>query len=336
MKQEVHSCCLVKKKPWYKEPLYLILIVIGGVLIVNWWLVRSGIEVLVPVIAKFFGYFGRAWWAILLGLVIGGLVDILVPEELMVRLLARGKKSIFLAVGLGFLASACSHGILAISMSLYKKGASTAATLAFLLAAPWANLAITLLLFSLFGIKALLIIGGAILVAVVSGFVFQFLENKGMIESGKKVVIKEKIIWAWPGLNKLVSDLNRSIWSLTKMVVWWVLLGFLISSFLGAYVPEAFFHRYFGPTFAGLLATLALASIIEVCSEGSAPMAFELFEKTRAFGNTFIFLQAGVITDFTEFGIVWSNIGKRAAIALVSVTVPLTLLLGFLFNNLVY
>lgn len=330
--RETHSCCEVKKRPWYKEPLYLILIAIGGVFIANWWLMKLGIEILAPVIAKFFGYVSRAWWAVLLGLIIGGLVDILVPEELMVRLLARGKKSIFLAVGLGFLASACSHGILAISMSLYKKGASTAATLAFLLAAPWANLAITLLLFSLFRLKALFIIFGALLVAIISGFIFQFLEKKGIIESGKKVAVAGKINWVWPGTKKLVTGLGSSVWMLAKMVLWWVLLGFLLSSFLGAYIPEDFFHRYFGPSIFGLLATLVLASIIEVCSEGSAPMAFELFEKTKAFGNTFVFLQAGVATDFTEFGLVASNIGKRAAVALVVVTVPMILALGWTFN----
>jgi len=84
-----------------------------------------------------------------------------------------------------------------------------------------------------------------------------------------------------------------------------------------------------------MLATLVLASIIEVCSEGSSPLAFELYKQTGAFGNAFVFLQAGVVTDFTEVGIVLTNIGKRAALALVLVTVPLVLLLGFLFNTLI-
>ena len=46
--------------------------------------------------------------------------------------------------------SACSHGILAIAIQLYKKGASPAAVVAFLLAAPWANLTMTLILISFF------------------------------------------------------------------------------------------------------------------------------------------------------------------------------------------
>lgn len=324
------SCCHHHQRSWYKEPLYLVLMLILGLIILNF----SGITILTPVLTKFFGYLSKSWWAILLGLVISGLIEVLVPEQLMAKLLASGKKSIFFAVFLGFLASACSHGILAIAISLYKKGASTAATLAFLLAAPWANLAITLLLFSLFGAKALFIVAGALLVATISGFIFQYLEKKGLIEAGKKLPLSSgKIQWLWPGWPKLAKTTLTHGWEMTKMVVWWVLIGFLLASFLGVYLPEEIFHRFFGPTALGLIATLILASIIEVCSEGSAPLAFELFEKTRAFGNTFVFLQAGVVTDFTEIGVIWTNIGKRAALALALVGIPLILLLGWLFNT---
>jgi len=333
-----------KLKPWYKEPLFLMTAVILVVYLLNLGLLMEGNKILAPVFEKFLSYLKLTWWAVGLGLLIGSLIDILVPEEFMANLLAEGKKSIFLAVFLGFLASACSHGILAIAISLYKKGASTAATLAFLLAAPWANLAITILLFALFGLKALLIIGGAISIAVMAGFIFQILEEKGVIEGrgnkGDKRGRRDKgdkreMGWCWPGWRRLIGGAVKSSWDLAKMVVWWVLLGFFLGSILGTFIPEEFFHQYFGPSILGMLATLILASIIEVCSEGSAPMALELFQKTRAFGNTFVFLMAGVVTDFTEFGIVLTNIGKRAAIALVLVTVPLVLTIGFIFNWLV-
>jgi uncharacterized membrane protein YraQ (UPF0718 family) len=327
------------RRRWYKEPLFIIIFVILAIFFIHLILSFSGVELLQPLFDKFFGYLRLTWWAVLLGLLIGALIEILVPEGLMISLLRRGKKSILIAVLLGFIASACSHGILAIAVSLYKKGASTASTLAFLLAAPWANLAITVLLFSLFGIRAFLIIGGALVVAIISGFVFQVLEEKEMIEGkGKRRPPNPPKAdrWVnWLGWERLIKEIGRSIWSLAKMVVWWILLGFFLASLIGAFVPEHFFHRFFGPSLLGMLATLVLASVIEVCSEGSAPLAFELFQKTGAFGNAFVFLQAGVATDFTEIGIVATNIGKRAAIALILTTVPMILLLGFLFNNLV-
>jgi hypothetical protein len=116
------------------------------------------------------------------------------------------------------------------------------------------------------------------------------------------------------------------------MVLWWILIGFIIASAIGAYVPAHMFTKYLGPNFFGLLLTLGFATIIEVCSEGSSPIAFEIFRKVGAYGNPFVFLMAGVVTDYTEIGLIWTNIGKKAAIWLPIITVPLVLLFGILFN----
>ncbi|MCX6667453.1 MAG: ATPase, partial [Euryarchaeota archaeon] len=65
---------------------------------------------------------------------------------------------------------------------------------------------------------------------------------------------------------------------------------------------------------------------------GSSPLAFEIYNQTHAFGNSVTFLMAGVATDYTEFGLIWSNIGRKAAIWLPIITVPQVLLVGYLFN----
>jgi hypothetical protein len=41
---------------------------------------------------------------------------------------------------------------------------------------------------------------------------------------------------------------------------------------------------------------------------------------------------AGVSTDMTEIGLLWSNVGRKAAIWLPIITVPQVLLVGYLFN----
>ena len=114
-------------------------------------------------------YVAIVWWAVLLGLVLGGIIDYFVPDGFVVRILGkRNKITLINAVLAGFLMSACSHGILAIAIQLYKKGASVPAVITFLLASPWANLPMTVLLFGFFGIKALLFVGGAMAIALVS------------------------------------------------------------------------------------------------------------------------------------------------------------------------
>jgi uncharacterized membrane protein YraQ (UPF0718 family) len=270
-----------------------------------------------------------------------------VPKEYISKILAQNSsRTIFNAVSIGFLMSACSHGILALSIQLHKKGASNPAVVSFLLASPWANFTITAMLVGFFGLKGLFIIAAAIVVAINTGFIFMFLEKKGLIEKNKNSVelsggfsivsdIKKRVKNYRPGLKNLFADLRgilKGSLVLSDMVLWWIILGVLIASFAGAYIPQHFFHRFMGPTLLGLAVTLALATVIEVCSEGSSPLAFEIFRQTGALGNSFTFLMAGVATDYTEIGLLWTNVGRRTALWLPIVTVPQIVLIGYLAN----
>lgn len=304
------------------------------------------LPVLVPFRKAFLMYVSTIWWAVGLGLLLGGLIDYYIPREYVSWILARKRPAtIFNAVFLGFLMSACSHGILALSMQLHKKGASNPAVVAFLLASPWANFAITIMLVSLFGAKGIFIIAAALVVAITTGFIFLFLEKKGLIETNKNIV-------EVPGQFSIIADMRKraavykfnpradtqgvlmGAWALTEMVLWWIILGVLIASVAGAYIPVHFFHRFMGPSIVGLLVTLALATVIEVCSEGSSPLAFEIYRQSGALGNSFAFLMAGVVTDYTEIGLLWTNVGRRVALWMPLVSVPQVLVLGYLINTI--
>ncbi|HHQ45005.1 MAG TPA: ATPase [Candidatus Altiarchaeales archaeon] len=294
-------------------------------------------------------YLGLMWWAVGLGLLIGGLIEYFIPREYISKMLSKKEgKTIFYAVGLGFLMSACSHGILAIAIQLYRKGASVPAVVAFLMAAPWANMTYTLLLFSLFGLKAFYIIFSAILIALTTGFTYQSLDSRGKVERNTNTLrvredfsirrdVKariEKYKFERKDAGRALAGIMHGGWSLATMIVWWILIGIMAASIIGAYVPPHVFMTYLGPTILGLAVTLAAATIIEVCSEGSSPIAFEIFRQTGAFGNSFVFLMAGVATDYTEIGILWTNVGRRTALWLPVVAGPQIIVLGYLFNAL--
>ena len=119
---------------------------------------------------------------------------------------------------------------------------------------------------------------------------------------------------------------------LGRMVLGWVQFGLALSAILGALVPHGVFERFFGPTLGGLVLTLLVATIVEVCSEGTAPLAFELYRHTGALGNAFGFLMGGVVTDYTELGALWSNIGPRTVLWMLIITLPMVLGLGLLLN----
>ena len=79
--------------------------------------------------------------------------------------------------------------------------------------------------------------------------------------------------------------------------------------------------------------TLGLATILEVCSEGTSPLAFTIYRETGAFGNAFVFLMGGVVTDFSEIGLVWKNLGHRTTLWMVAISLPQVILLGWMFNK---
>jgi uncharacterized membrane protein YraQ (UPF0718 family) len=63
-------------------------------------------------------------------------------------------------------------------------------------------------------------------------------------------------------------------------------------------------------------------------------LAFEIYRQTGAFGNAFVFLMGGVVTDMTEIGPVWKNIGHRTALWMVAISLPQVIFLGWIFNHL--
>lgn len=301
-------------------------------------LLLSALPQLAPLNDSLRSYISMVWWAVLLGLALGGVIDYFVPDGFIIRALGRNKKIALLnAVFAGMLMSACSHGILAIAIQLYKKGASVPAVITFLLASPWANVPVTLLLFSFFGWQALLIVVGAMLIALLSGIFFTGLDRLGWIEGASPAADVDAV--SWDRLQKFelmpaCKGVAAGAMSLANMVLWWVLIGILLAALIGAYVPEHWFMRFLGPDFLGMLATLAFATVLEVCSEGTSPIAFELYNKLGVLGNPFVFLMAGVATDYTEIGLLWSNIGRRTAMWLPVVAVPQIMLLGYLLNLL--
>jgi len=172
-----------QKTKWYQNKVVIVASILGALSILSYLL-----PILEPFRKSLAMYLQRIWWAILIGFILGGVIDYFIPREYVSHILAKPRKrTIFYSVILGFFMSACSHGILALSIELHKKGASNPAVIAFLLASPWANLPFTIMLIAFFGLKALYIIFAAIIIAIITGLIYQVLESKGLIEVNKNI-----------------------------------------------------------------------------------------------------------------------------------------------------
>lgn len=117
------------------------------------------------------------------------------------------------------------------------------------------------------------------------------------------------------------------------MIVRWLLLGVLMAASVRALISIHDFQTYFGATLYGLLITLIIATILEICSEGSTPIASDILTRANAPRNSFAFLMTGVSTDYTEIISLRETTGSwKVALFLPLVTIPQVILISWLMN----
>ena len=288
----------------------------------------------------------RAWWGLLAGILAMAVIG-RVPRELVAALLGRGGSftGLLRAVGAGVALDLCNHGILMVGMSLYKRGASLGQTLAFLIASPWNSLSLTLILAALIGWKWMLIfIVLSMAVGLVSGWIADRLVEAGKLPRNPNSVDLPTGYRCGPAISGVLRSLKpaaknyahllREGLSGSQMVLRWILFGFVLTGLIRAFVDDASFQQYFGPTLAGLFLTLFATTVIEVCSEGSSPIAADLLTRAHAPGNAFVFLMAGAATDYTEImSLRETTRSWRATLALPLICTPQVVLIGWLIHR---
>ncbi len=287
----------------------------------------------------------QMWIGIMLGIISVGLLSY-VPREIVMGILGPGQsvKGLLRAIVAGLFLDVCSHGILMIGIKLYERGASLGQMMTFLIASPWNSFSLSLILLTLIGWKwTLLFILLSAVIAFLSGMVFEWLVVK-------KILPANPYQYQMPQHFNLKSELcqllqNKSFhWGFVlsvlkkglqgaKMIIKWTFVGIIVASLIRVFVPQDIFASYFGATFLGLFLTVIVASLIEVCSEGSTPIATEFIK--QAPGNTFAFLMTGVSTDYTEIMAIRENCKSwKVAFFLPLITLPQVFALSLLINHL--
>jgi uncharacterized membrane protein YraQ (UPF0718 family) len=285
------------------------------------------------------------WLGLVIAVIFVGLIG-RIPQNVVVGLLGRGGtlNGLARATGAGVLLDLCSHGILMVGMQLYQRGASLGQVMAFLIASPWNSLSLTIILIALIGLPwtlAFLLLSAAI--GLVSGFVFDRLVARGVLPANPNAVnlpqgfrLRTAIGDMFKGLNTRPATLRAVLLEGirgSRMVFRWLLFGVLLAAAIRAFVDLDNFHALFGPTTLGLLLTLAAATVIEVCSEGSTPIAADIFNRAGAPGNSFAFLMTGVSTDYTEVMVIRDNMKSwKVALFLPLVTVPQVFVVSLILN----
>ena len=293
-----------------------------------------------------FELMNRMWWGLLIGIAMVGLLA-RVPREFVLGILGRGGRlsGLLRATAAGTLLDLCSHGILLVGMQLYRRGASLGQTVAFLIASPWNSLSLTIILVSLIGLGwTLAFIGLSMVVALLAGLMIERLVARGTLPGNPNTVDLPAGFRFFPEAGKRLREtqFDGAFWwgvarnglSESTMILRWILFGTVLAAVIRASLSPEAFGEWFGPTLAGLALTLVATTIIEVCSEGSSPIAADLLTRGGAPGNAFTFLMAGVATDYTEIlSLRETTRSWKAALFLPLVTVPQVLLIAWLLNH---
>lgn len=288
----------------------------------------------------------KMWWGVVLGIVFVGILG-KIPRDFIMKILGKSGtlNGILRACFAGVLMDLCSHGILLVGMKLYERGASVGQVMAFLIASPWNSLSLTFIMVALMGIQwTAIFIALSMAIAIVSGLIFERLTAAGtlpanphqhaMPENFHFFAEAKKQLAATHWRGSLLWEMVRNGAVESRMVLRWVFLGVVLAALLRSFVSAEDFAAYFGATLGGLGLTIFLATVIEVCSEGSTPIAADLLTRAKAPGNSFAFLMTGVSTDYTEImGLKETTKSWKIALFLPLITIPQIIMISWMLNQ---
>ncbi len=267
-----------------------------------------------------FSMFWEILWPLILGFTLSGIVQAVVSHKAIAKTLGDdGPKSLAFATLFGIASSSCSYAAVALARSLFQKGASFTAAMAFELAST--NLVIEL------GIILIILLGwqftlaeylGGLLMVIFIALIFRFTLTHSLVQRAKEQA-KKGMMGKMEGhaamdmsvgdgsfWQKLFSGKGFTAVSNYFVMDWasvWVdiALGLLIAGALAAWVPDTFWRAFFlsnNPTLSkieGPLVGPLVAIISFVCSVGNVPLAAVLWRGGISFGGVVSFIFADLI-----------------------------------------
>ncbi len=271
------------------------------------------------------GFFWMALWAFILGYLISSIIQVFVTERRMQQAMGGSQsKGVLLGTFFGFISSSCSFAALASAKSIFKKGASFIASMAFLLAST--NLVIELgIIISIFLGWQFVIgeyVGGLLLISIVWLLIRLInpenlikkarnnLDNSTNESSNEQDHWKERIVQEknWARVGKKYKMEWQMVWKD-------VTVGFTIAGIVAAFIPDTFFETLFVNSGAGntdfnfweILQHIIIGPVVAfltfIGSMGNIPLAALLFSK----GVSFAGVMAFIFSDLVVFPVLRIN-----------------------------
>ncbi len=260
-------------------------------------------------------------WALTLGFGLSAVLQVFVRRESVLEHFGKADlRSVGLATLLGAVSSSCSYAAVAASKTAFKKGANLVPTLAFMFASTNLVLELGLVLWILMGWQFVLaeVVGSFVLIAVMWLMVSLTLPRSVEVEARRIVQGEEE------GSSCCHSKAHDSHhdhdhhhggskadrWSsvadafLMDISMMWkeIVIGFLVSGFVMAAMPQAWWKVLFLSSLPGpiqLIENAAVGVLIAmasfVCSVGNLPLASLLWSGGISFGGVISFIYADLV-----------------------------------------
>lgn len=268
--------------------------------------------------------FAMGWeilWALILGFLLSATVQAVVSKRQMTRLLPDDSpKALGKATVLGAASSSCSYAAVALSRSLFTKGANFTSAIAFEIASTNLVVELGIIMALLLGWQFTLaeFVGGPIMIIIFALLARWFIKPK-VIEAARKIAQKgvqgkmeahaqmDMAVQRKGSLfSKLQSPEGRTATSHYFVMDWqavWkdIVIGLLVAGAAATLIPHPFWKAFFltshptlsviwGPIIGPLVAVISF-----VCSIGNVPLAAVLWNGGISFGGVISFIFADLI-----------------------------------------
>lgn len=295
------------------------------------------LDVLRQIAVDFWSVFAEMSPYLLFGFFVAGLLSMLVSRKMVERHLGgAGVLPLFKAAIFGVPLPLCSCGVIPVSMSLHKQGASKGATISFLLSTPQTGVDSILVTYSLLGPVFAIF---RPLVALVTGVVGGVLVNLFGRDAAVPVQPADPPGNGAPNptwKKKFLDGMKYAFVTLPRDIGKPLLLGLAIAAIISALTPDDFFADKLGRGLPAMLVMMAVGIPIYVCASASVPVAAALILKGLSPGAALVFLMTGPATNAAGLTTIWNVMGRRTALLYLATVAGCALGAGLLLDALVY
>ncbi len=272
---------------------------------------------------------------LLFGFFVAGLLSVFVSQSFVEKHLGgRGMWPLVKASLFGVPLPLCSCGVIPVSMSLHKHGASRGATISFLLSTPQTGVDSIFVTYSLLGpVFAVFRPLVAFVTGIVGGVLVDLFEGSAENEGHIPPKCSDECCGGAKAGRKIIAGLKYGFVTLPADIGKAMLVGLVIAAVISMVVPDDFFaEKLLGTGIFAMIVMMLIGIPVYVCATASVPIAAALIAKGLTPGAALVFLITGPATNAAAFTTIWKVLGWRTAAAYLLTVVVCALGSGLLLD----